>query len=536
MEAFHLRPNSRRNQHFCSLEQARIANSPQALKAADYTLRKMAAGGIHDQIGGGFHRYSVDHEWLVPHFEKMLYNQANLARAYVLGWQLSGHPDHAATARGILDYVLREMTTDTGVFYSATDADSEGREGAFFVWTPETLSEVLSEDDAKLASELWGIDEVGNFEGETILNRPTPLVAIAKSFDMSVDEVIEKRAQLAEQLRIARESREHPLLDDKILTGWNGLMIIAFSEAAMAFDDKRYLDTAIQAATQLLDNVLDSSGRLKRSQFNGIVSIDAKQVDFAWLAEGLIALYDATGNKHWLNKAQELTDTMIAEFHDVKGGGFFMGSATVSGTALVTRPKDLYDASTPSGNAAALRVLSRLVARTGKFSYARIADELIAAYSEALTRHSNGFYYLLTALSEYTRGESGLPRYAGKGVARVDARRQGSRLELQIDLDEGWHINANKPLQDYLIATELKGVTSELNNIRYPAPHTRKLGFQSEELSLYEGKVLIEAELPAAATTGNSNDSTTLELVLQACNDEICLAPETLAIALPHGH
>ena len=158
------------------------------------------------------------------------------------------------------------------------------------------------------------------------------------------------------------------------------------------------------------------------------MSIDAKQVDFAWLAEGLIALYDATGNKHWLNKAQELTDTMIAEFHDVKGGGFFMGSATVSGTSLVTRPKDLYDASTPSGNAAALRVLSRLVARTGKFSYARIADELIAAYSDALTRHSNGFYYLLTALSEYTKGESGLPRYAGKGVARVDVRRQGSCL------------------------------------------------------------------------------------------------------------
>ena len=522
------------------LEQARITNSPQALKAADYTLRKMAAGGIHDQIGGGFHRYSVDHEWLVPHFEKMLYNQANLARAYVLGWQLSGHQDHAATARGILDYVLREMTTDTGVFYSATDADSEGREGAFFVWTPETLSEVLSEDDAKLASEIWGIDEVGNFEGETILNRPTPLVAIAKSFDMSVDEVIEKRAQLAEQLRIARESREHPLLDDKILTGWNGLMIIAFAEAGMAFDDKRYLEAAIQAATQLLDNVLDSSGRLKRSQFNGVVSIDAKQVDFAWLAEGLIALYDATGDKLWLNKAQELTDTMIAEFHDVKGGGFFMGSATVSGTSLVTRPKDLYDASTPSGNAAALRVLSRLVARTGKFSYARIADELIAAYSDALTRHSNGFYYLLTALSEYTKGESGLPRYAGKGVARVDVRRQGSRLELQIDLDEGWHINSNEPLQDYLIGTELKGVTNKLSNVQYPAPHTRKLGFQSEELSLYEGRVLIEAELPAAAATDNtntnSNDSATLELVLQACNDEICLAPETLAIALPRAN
>ncbi len=526
------------------LEQSRIEDSPQALQAADYTLRKMAAGGIHDQIGGGFHRYSVDHEWLVPHFEKMLYNQANLARAYVLGWQLSGHTDHAATARGILDYVLREMTTETGVFYSATDADSEGREGAFFVWTPEALREVLSEDDAKLASEIWGVDEVGNFEGETILNRPTPLVAIASSFDMSIAEVIDKRTQLAEQLRIARESREHPLLDDKILTGWNGLMIIAFAEAAMAFDEKRYLDAAVRAATQLLDNALDSNGRLKRSQFNGIVSIDAKQVDFAWLAEGLIALYDATGNKHWLKKAQKLTDTMIAEFHDVNDGGFFMGSATVSGAALVTRPKDLYDASTPSGNAAALRVLSRLVARTGNFSYARIADELIAAYSEALTQHSNGFYYLLTALSEYTRGESGLPRYAGKGVARVDVSRQGSHLELEIDLDKGWHVNSNKPLQDYLIATELKSVTNELINIRYPAPHTRKLGFQSEELSLYEGKVVIEAELSAAAATTNTDansatnfsNRTTLELTLQACNDEICLAPETLAMVLPIGN
>ena len=536
------------------LEQARIANSSEALSAADFTMRKMAAGGIHDQIGGGFHRYSVDHQWLVPHFEKMLYNQANLARVYVLAWQLSGYEDHAATARGILDYVLREMTTETGVFYSATDADSEGREGAFFVWTPETLNSVLSEDDARLASELWGIDDIGNFEGETVLNRPTPLAVIAKSFDMSVDELIEKRTQLAEQLRTARELREHPLLDDKVLTGWNGLMITAFAEAAMAFDDKRYLDTAVRAATQLLNNVLNSSGRLKRSQFNGVVSIDAKQVDFAWLAEGLIALYDATGNKHWLHKAQELTDTMIAEFHDVKGGGFFMGASTVAGARLVTRPKDLYDASTPSGNATALRVLSRLVARTGKFSYARLADELIAAYSEALTQQSNGFYYLLTALSEYTNGESGLPRYAGKGVARVNARRHGSRLELDIDLDEGWHINANKPLQDYLIATELKGVNHTLSDIRYPAPHTRKLGFQSEALSLYEGDIVIEAELSTANATANdttrteenavnavadsvakASDRTTLELTLQACNDEICLAPETLTIVLPLG-
>jgi len=514
------------------LEQARIKDNSEALNASDFTLRKMAAGGIHDQIGGGFHRYSVDHQWLVPHFEKMLYNQANLARAYVLAWQLTGHADHAATARGILDYVLREMTSDEGVFYSATDADSEGREGAFFVWTPETLQAALSEDDAELAAELWGVDDVGNFEGETILNRPTPLPILAKVFDLPVDTLVKRRFELAEKLRTAREAREHPLLDDKILTGWNGLMITALTEAAMAFDEQRYLDAASRAANQLLDKAMSGTGKLKRSQYNGVVSIDAKQVDFAWLAEGLIALYDASGDSKWLENARLLTDTMIAEFHDVKGGGFFMGSATVGGARLVTRPKDLYDASTPSGNSTALRVLSRLVTRTGEFSYGRIADELIAAYSENLTQQSGGFYYLLTALSEYTNGESGLPRYAGKGVARVNASQNESGVRVTIDLHDGWHINSNRPLQDYLIGTELKGTTVSLTNTTYPDPTRRTLGFQSEELSLYEGSVVIDAAM------NDSTDSmalTTLELTLQACNDEICLAPETLVLKLPYS-
>lgn len=511
------------------MEQARLSGDGRALEVAEVTLTKMAAGGIHDQIGGGFHRYSVDHEWLVPHFEKMLYNQANLARAYVLGWLLTGKQDHAETARGILEYVLREMTNENGVFYSATDADSEGGEGIFFIWDNEDLEQALTPEDASIAAELWGVDEVGNFEGHTVLHRPQSLEEIAKERGVTVDEMRNHRSRIAALLWQVRAKREAPIRDDKILTGWNGLMITAFAEAYQAFDEPRYLAAATRAANHLLDTAFSDQGQLQRSQFNGVTSIDAKQVDYAWLAQALLALYDSSGDKRWLTQAVELTDTMIELFRDVEGGGFFMGPPVVSGASLVTRPKDLYDASTPSGNAVALRVLARLYARTGEARYESEAQELIDAFSASLNEQSGGFYYFLTSVSELLNGETGQTRYAAKGIVRAQAQLiSDQQVAITIDLEEGWHINSAKPLQDYLIATAVTDQQQQpLKNIRYPEPTERVLGFQSETLSLYDDGVVITAELPVAA---DNTPLVPIELRLQACSDEICLAPETLTL------
>ena len=521
------------------LDQARRADGTSSLEAVDDALQKMAAGGIHDQIGGGFHRYAVDAAWQVPHFEKMLYNQAGLARAYAIGYQLMGNADYAATTRDILDYVLREMTNEEGTFYSATDADSEGREGAYFVWTEEQLTDALPEaEDAALAAALFGIDAVGNFEthvnpGETVLHRPAPLETVAKRFDMSPDELLSRRAELAERMRLAREEREPPLLDNKVLTGWNGLMITAFAEAARALDEPRYLQAAQRAADSLWDTAWDPDKLfLQRARFQGTTSIEARQTDYAWLAEAMLALYDVHGDKRWLERASALADTMIDHFKDEQSGGFFLGGDSVAGAALPTRPKDISDASTPSGNGVALRVFVHLFARTGDARWQAEAESLIDALSGTLAEHSGGMSALLTGLAEHVDGERGSLRHIARGTVRAEARRVDSdTVEVELTMAEGWHVNAQQPLQDYLIGTRLSGEAGKpLSMVKYPKPVIRTLSFQRAQLALYEGRVRLSADLPEEASARLPRH---IELRLQACSDKICLAPETVVLEVP---
>ena len=591
----------------------------EALAAADLALERMAAGGIHDQIGGGFHRYAVDAAWAVPHFEKMLYNQAGLARAYTLGRQLTGDEDHAATARGILDYVLREMTSDEGLFFSATDADSEGREGAYFVWTEEQLAAALEDArDVELAAALWGVDEIGNFEihemrGETVLHRGEPLAEVAERFDTTPEALADERARLARTLREARERREPPLLDDKALSGWNGLMITAFAEAGAAFAEPRYTEAAARAADALWESAWDVERRaLLRSRYRGESTIDARQTDYAWLAEAMLALHDAIGEPRaagsaggdasteatsaagdagggdelpgdpasvadgaedgarWLARARLLSDAMLERFVDPEHGGLFLGAESVRGAALVVRPKDIDDASTPSGNGVALRVLSRLHERTGERRYAEEADRLVDAFAGTVAnRGGAGLSSFMGALAERLEGEAGPRRWSERGIARVVARvRENDRVEVTIELADGWHLNSDAPLQDYLVATALGDVDGEpLEAARFPEPVERRLGFQRETLSLFEGEVTLSAALPAsdvpaanareegaegraggAASPGSARaptdggtahvDGATPRVVpivlrLQTCSDEVCLAPESLRLDVP---
>jgi len=296
----------------------------------------MSDGGIHDQIGGGFHRYAVDRYWQVPHFEKMLYNQAGLARAFAEAAWLTGDADLTETARDILDYVLRDMRNADGLFYSATDADSEGREGAFFTWTPERLLVALDDPaDVDLAGALWDIDGFGNFEGESIPNRAAALEDIARRRDVPIEALRTQRSALAQRLRLARDQREKPLRDEKILTGWNGMMIAALAEASVLLDEPRYLAASRRAAEALWSTAYgEGEGEgLTRVRFNGASEVPARQTDYAWLADGLLALHDADAVEHrqrWLGHAVTLIDEMHERFRDEDGGGYISSARPMS--------------------------------------------------------------------------------------------------------------------------------------------------------------------------------------------------------------
>ena len=511
------------------LEQAQRNADGMALGAAHFALQKMAAGGIYDQIAGGFHRYSVDANWLVPHFEKMLYNQANLTRNYLQAFLLTGDNAHANTVRHTLDYVLREMTSPNGGFYSATDADSEGEEGAFFIWTPAQLEAALGADDAKRAIAVWGVSDAGNFEGRNILHLPQATEAAATSLGMTHGELKTEINRWREKLLSVRSQREHPIRDDKVITAWNGMMITALTEAGDRLNEPRYLDAAVTAANFVWEVNHRDDGLLWRTYFDGNASIEATLSDYAFYAEAMLALFDVTRETVWLDRARILTEKMIGNFWDVKNGAFFMGGAVAGGAELPSRPKDITDGALPAGNAVALRILSKLWHRTGEDKYQTRASELLAALSGNIAAQPAGFSYTLTAASELLWGESGARQYAARGKLRVDAKRVGSdKFQVSIDVAPGWHINANTPLQDNLIGTALSSANDEpLKNLQYPEAVSRQLGFQRAELALYEGTTTITGTLPA---TTDGRSIVPLALRIQACSDVVCLAPETLSL------
>ncbi len=512
------------------LEQARDHSDKQALDAVDFTLQRMAAGGIHDQIGGGFHRYSVDDIWLVPHFEKMLYNQAGMARAYTLAKQLTGNQVHEETARSVLDYVMREMTSSNGLFYSATDADSEGREGAFFVWTQEQLEEALGKEDAQIAKILWGVHDFGNFEGESILVQPMEPSLLAIRLDMSVEEVLSTKAGFASKLLAARNKREAPSLDNKALTGWNGMMIAAFAQAGRTFDEPRYLSAALNSAETLWATAWSESDGLLRSRYNGETTLPARQTDYVWLADGYIELYDAVGDELWLDRAVLLMKEMDERFAAIDGG-YFLGADDVQGAPMLVRPRDTYDASTPSGNGVALSAYARLFERTGEAEFQDSATSLVAAFSGLISERRGGLSSMLSGLGIFLEENRSTTQYAGRGKAKVSAYADDNeRVQVTIELDEGWHVNSSEPLQDYLIGTALTDTSGEnLPAPNFPEATVRQLAFQSEALALYEHNVSLSAELPE---NRNSLGHADVSIRLQVCSDKVCLAPETLSLSV----
>ena len=372
------------------------SQNPQSLKMVSTTLDKMAQGGMYDQLGGGFHRYSVDERWLVPHFEKMLYDNSQLARTYLHGWLATGNAFYRRICEETLDYVLREMTSPDGGFYSTQDADSEGEEGKFFVWSPTEVRELLGEEDARIFSAYFDVTERGNFEGHNILHTPRYPDVVAHTLGITEERLQEVIARGKQVLFEAREHRVKPGRDEKILTSWNGLMLRAFAEAAAAFDRDDYRAAAVKNAEFVLDKLGTGEGRLLRSYKDGQAKFNAYLEDYSFYAAGLISLYEATFDLRWFEEARRLVDTMIAQFADEEGGGFFDTSADHE--SLVTRPKDLYDNATPSGNSVAVETLLRLAELTGEGSYRDRAERVLGSLAGPMGQHPTAFGHLLCAL------------------------------------------------------------------------------------------------------------------------------------------
>ena len=349
-------------------------------------LRAMADGGIHDQVGGGFARYTVDAAWVVPHFEKMLYDNALLARAYLHGWQVSGDTELRAVVEDTLDWMLREMRGPEGGFYSALDADSEGVEGKFYVWSLEQLREALGDERLyEVAVDWYGASAHGNFEGTNILVRARPGVPAPA-------ELPEVRARLL----AARGERVRPGLDDKRLTSWNALAIAALAEAGAVLGRDDWLDAARAAADFLLRELRGDDGRLKRSWKDGHATLPGYLEDHAYLTGALLTLYEATFEERWFVAARELADLTLAHFADTENGGFFMTADDHE--QLVTRRKDLEDTPIPSGNSAAAVALLRLARLTGDAAYEQAAEGVIALLHPLAANHPQSFANLLAAV------------------------------------------------------------------------------------------------------------------------------------------
>ncbi|HHJ38230.1 MAG: hypothetical protein AXA67_00950 [Methylothermaceae bacteria B42] len=508
-------------------DEAWRSRDPKGMKVFTQTLDAMARGGIYDQIGGGFHRYATDAAWLVPHFEKMLYNQAQLGLLYTQAYLVTGNRFFERIARQTFDYVLREMTAPEGGFYSATDADSEGEEGKFFVWTPAQIKAVLSPGDAALAIEIYGVTERGNFEGKNILHLPQPLEAFACSKGMKEADLLDRLETIRQKLYQARAKRVPPLRDDKIVTAWNGMMIASLADAGRLLSEPRYLQAA-QKAAEFLWQHHQRDGRLLRSSLESRASGDAMQEDYAWLALGFLTLYDADAGDLWLQRAQTLTRTLLTDYWDEKAGAFYMNRT--SAEPLMVRPMDTYDNAVPSGNAVAARLLARLLKRSPQLLYETRFNRLRAALSGQIRRSPAGMANFLLAVREYELGETGPLQYLAQGNAKAAVKWQNAALTVEITLKPGWHINAYEAADSDLIPTTLKVASPggwQLHDIHFPAPQMKSFGFTQKPLAVYEGKVVISASLVPG------KGPLSLQLNLQACNSQHCLAPEQAMLQVP---
>ena len=435
------------------------------LMIATRTLDAMAGGGIHDQVGGGFHRYATDAAWVLPHFEKMLYDNAQLVRAYVQGYLLTRNPEYRRVAMDTCEWALREMRDPGGGFYSALDADSEGAEGKFYLWQPEEILEVLGPAEGQLWGRVFGVEA----PGPRVLHRSQPWEAIATAEGLDPAELRSRLDRSRGRLLERRNLRVRPRRDDKVLAGWNGLMIGSLAWAGRHLGETRYTAAAAEAADFVL-GVMRPGGRLLHTYRDGAAKVDAFLDDYAFLADGLLDLYEATAATRWLAEAQSLTETLLARFSDPEDGGFFFAGPEQKD--LIVRAKDMLDKATPSGNGVAAKVLVRLGRLAREPRYFEPARDLFESFLGWLERAPRATESLILAAAMYLDQATGeaagapaqptalvrkKPLTIEAGATRTKAA-PGETIEvlIRLTIDRGWHINSHRPLLDDLVPTTLR--------------------------------------------------------------------------------
>jgi uncharacterized protein YyaL (SSP411 family) len=473
----------------------------------------------------------------------MLYSQAQLALVYFEAWRLTGDDDFLRVSRQTLDYVLRDMRSPEGGFFSATDADSEGSEGRFFLWTAGQLDSALNRDDASLAKDLFGISDDGNFEGSNILFLPLSLQQYAEQGSEPGDEFLAWVDRIRERLYRAREKRPHPIRDEKIITAWNSMMICALAAAADLPDGETYKDAALQAGELLWTKNRNDDGSLWRVRLDGRSSISATLDDYAWLATAFVSLYDISWDARWLERAESIISTMNQLFRDPDNGGYFVNTGDDE-TPVMARPKIARDGAEPGGNAVALAALARLERRPTDSDHRDTANGLISAFARATNQQPSAHAFLLRGVGILASGETGPRQYAARGAVRVRAALTGQRIRMMVDIEPGWHINAHQTLSPDLIPTTLTLADADgswtLADIAYPQAVRKTMAFRDAPLALYEGHIELTAELvekteqgdTAATMAFGGAQALSIDFQLQACDQKLCLPPETLTLQI----
>jgi uncharacterized protein YyaL (SSP411 family) len=517
------------------LTQAARDNDSEAARMLTVTLDGMALGGIYDHIGGGFHRYATDAVWLLPHFEKMLYDNALLARIYAEAYLLTGRVAYARIARETCDWVLRDMTDEAGGFHSALDADSEGEEGKYYVWKRDEVNALL-DDAAEAFAQTYHILPGGNYREEAtghVTGTNIPYLSISGDVALP-DELTPATAAARETLLDKRYDRVPPGKDDKVISSWNGLMIGALAIAGEHLKEPRYTDAARRAAEFCL-TTLRPGGALLRRYARGEVAHLAFLDDHAYLADGLLDLYDVTGEERWAEEARSLTDALLAKFWDPEDGGFFF--AGTDHETLIARSKDLFDGALPSANGVAARVLSRLGKLPEGETYRAKAEELLYAYRGMLHRAPQGTQTLILAAYETFDGQpvgpaAPDPIYLHTDITVLHLRPGASaKVEFLLEIAPGYHINTRKPAQSHLIPTAASFATDApaiVGPMGYPSSEPYVVG--EERLDVYQGRVVLTVPVTLTQDADPGLYHLMVTVHCQPCSDTECLHP----IAVTH--
>jgi uncharacterized protein YyaL (SSP411 family) len=520
------------------LQHVRLTGDDTSAAMIHHTLTAMADGGIHDHIGGGFHRYATDSRWFLPHFEKMLYDNAQIMRNLAEAYALDPQPRYAAVASGIFDWLSREMTHPLGGFYSAIDADSEGEEGRFYVWSEDEVRQVLAPDDADLFIHHHGLTDIGNFLDEATRQRTGSNVVYLPQPLPDDPDLLQHLALLRSALLTARNLRPRPHLDDKILTGWNGLMIDALSRAATAFHEPRYLHAAQRAATFVLDH-MRTGGRLLRSFRNGAAHIPAYLDDYAYFAAGLLSLHKAGGEARWLGETLAMTDQMIELFHDEAAGGFFSSSGDHA--PLLVAGKEMGGGGNmPAGNGVAASTLIELSRLTRQPRYHHLARRTLHHFASTMHANPHGHETLVLASSEYLHGHSGERASSGPVTWQVDDEprhiRAGGRITITLHaiIDEPYHIQGPGADRAGLLPTTLTRVDGPVSIVaaKFPAASST-IQTPTGPLGVHGGAFTVELTIEAAADAPAGPTLAAIQITAQPCDDQACLAPASVVVKIP---